>query len=228
MKILAIGDIHMDAEAITQIDFAPIADLVIINGDLTNYGSVSEAKQVLEQIMEVNPHVLAQFGNLDKPEINNYLEELGINMHNQARLFNNRVCLIGAGGSNQTPFNTPSEFSEQQLESFLKNGHDQATRYLQLAEPIEKIKIPLILVTHTPPVDTTTDLLSNSSHAGSAAVRKFIEEEQPDLCITGHIHEARGFDQLGKTPVYNPGMFRDGGWLEIHINRSEIKTILHD
>ena len=228
MKILAIGDIHMSSDQLERIEFARDADLIILNGDLTNYGTSRDAKKVLETVMGVNPNVLAQYGNLDKPEINDYLEELGINLHNQARLLKNRVCLYGVGGSNITPFKTPVEFSEKQLGAFLTNSHEQALRYLQLAEPIEKIKIPLILVCHTPPFDTTTDCLRNGDHVGSEAVRRHIETHQPHLCIAGHIHEARGCDHIGATAVCNPGMFRDGGWLDIHVNKSEIETILHE
>ena len=228
MRIIAIGDIHMSAEHIYRLDNVEGADLVVVNGDLTNYGSRQEAKQVLDTLMSANPHVLAQFGNLDHPEINDYLEDLGLNLHNQARMIHNRVCLIGIGGSNSTPFETPSEFSETQLASFAENGHKQALEYISLAEPIEKIKIPLILVSHTPPVGTAVDKLSDGSHVGSSAIREFIERNQPDLCIAGHIHEAKGQDVLGSTPVFNPGMFRRGGWLEITIKKSELKTTLHD
>ena len=49
---------------------------------------------------------------------------------------------------------------------------------------------------------------------------------QPDLCITGHIHEARGKDTVGKTPVYNPGMLRQDGWLTIHVNQSQLEITL--
>ena len=228
MKIIAIGDIHMSPDNIKRIDFAREADLIVINGDLTNYGTSKDAKKVLDSIMEVNPQVLAQFGNLDKPEINEYLEELEINLHNQARLVNNRVCFMGVGGSNSTPFNTPVEFSETQIHSFLSKVYEEALHYITLAEPIEKIKIPLILVSHAPPYKTTTDRLRNGSHVGSSAVREFIEEYQPHLCIAGHIHEARGKDMIGNTTILNPGMFRGGGWLEIHVNKSELKTTLHE
>ena len=135
---------------------------------------------------------------------------------------------MGVGGSNKTPFNTPAEFSEEQIRSFLLKVHEQALQYLTLAEPIEKIKIPLILVSHTPPLQTTTDRLRNGKHVGSTAVREYIEEYQPNLCIAGHIHDARGKDKIGSTPIYNPGMFRAGGWLEIQVNKSEVKTLLHE
>ena len=44
-------------------------------------------------------------------------------------------------------------------------------------------------------------------HAGSTAIREFIESFQPDIVICGHIHEARGADKLGRSIMINPGPF---------------------
>jgi Icc-related predicted phosphoesterase len=227
MKIIAVGDIHMTTENLARNKAAAEADLLILNGDLTNYGSISEVRQVLDQALAVNPSLLAQFGNLDKPEVNEYLQSLGLNLHNQARLLNNRACLIGVGGSNFTPFGTPSEYSENELGRCAQNAYEQARAFIDLAEPIEKIKIPLILVSHTPPYDTAVDRLADGRSVGSTAIRSFIEAKQPDLCIAGHIHEAAGMDLIGRTRVCNPGMLRRGGWLEIIIEKSELSVTLH-
>lgn len=226
MKIISFGDIHMDTSLIRKIPEIREVDLVLISGDLTNYGSVKEAKKVLDEIMEINPNVFAQFGNLDNPDINDYLEELDINLHGQARVFNREVVLIGVGGSNYTPFGTPSEFSEDQLMKHVTRAHDQAQSFNALADPLGKQKIPLILVSHPPPYGTKTDLLRSGRHVGSTAIRTFITQHQPDLCITGHIHESKGQDAINNTPIYNPGMLRHGGWLTINIHQSELTVTL--
>lgn len=141
----------MTSEKLARNKAAAEADLLILNGDLSNDGSISEVRQVLDQALAVNPSLLAQFDNLDKPEVNDYLQSLGLNLHNQTRLLNNRACLIGVGGSNFTPFGMPSEYSENELGRCAQNAYEQARVFIDLAEPIEKIKIPLILVSHTPP-----------------------------------------------------------------------------
>ena len=115
MKIIVFGDIHMATGEARRIPGIAEADLVILNGDLTNCGGVREVKAVLDDILGLNPNVLAQFGNMDRPEVNDYLENLDLNLHGQARLAGGEVCLVGVGGSNRTPFRTPSEFSEQEL-----------------------------------------------------------------------------------------------------------------
>ena len=69
-------------------------------------------------------------------------------------------------------------------------------------------------------------MLTDGRHVGSTAIRAFIEKYQPDLCITGHIHEGKGIDAIGRTKIINPGMFRQGGWVDIHINTSYIEAEL--
>ncbi len=228
MKIIAIGDIHMDVDNIERISEAGAADLIIINGDLTNFGDAREAGQILETVMAVNKNVLAQFGNLDQPDVNDYFENQGINLHNRARLIDNRLCLVGIGGSNKTPFGTPSEFTETELAAMADHAYEQARQLIDQAEADGKSKVPLILVSHTPPFGTTVDRLQSGTHVGSSAIRAFIEEHQPDLCICGHIHEAAGTDRIGRTPICNPGMLRQGGWLEVFVDQAQVQVTFHD
>lgn len=202
------------------------ADLIILNGDLTNYGGPKETKTVLDDIMKINPNVLAQFGNIDRRDVNDYLEKLGINLHGQARLVQREVCLIGVGGSNFTPFHTPSEFPEKELAQFADRAFRQGQEFISLAEPLLNRKIPRILISHVPPFNTEVDKLHNGKHVGSKAIRSVIELYQPELCVTGHIHEAKGTDTILKTPVYNHGMLRQGGWVTIDIRQSQLEITL--
>ena len=52
---------------------------------------------------------------------------------------------------------------------------------------------------------------------GSTAVREFIEEVQPDVCVCGHIHESRGVDRIGRTVVVNPGTLLSGGYVVVRL-----------
>lgn len=228
MKILAVGDIHMAGHFLDRLSPSGQTDVLLLNGDLTNFGSAADADQVVQHARAVSPCVLAQFGNLDRPEVNDYLEAAGLNLHRQARLINDQICLIGVGGSNPTPFSTPSEFSEKRLLEFTQSGYDQARSLLENSTAVAKNKIPLILVSHTPPIGTRVDRLHNGTSVGSQAIRKFIEDSQPDLCVCGHIHEAAGSDYIGRTAIYNPGALINGGWLEIDVVNSELRATLHD
>ena len=169
---------------------------------------------VLDRLQAINSSILGVAGNLDQPDVARYLEDIGISLHGRGRILDG-LGIMGLGGSNYTPFNTPYEFSEEELGAFLAAGFAQ----------IEDAK-DFILVSHAPPVRTNTDRLLNGNHVGSRTVRTFIEEKQPLLCLTGHIHESRGQDNIGRTLVLNPGMIKDGGYIEILYESGELSAAL--
>jgi uncharacterized protein len=207
MRIVAFGDIHMMLGTGDHSAGWPAADLLIVTGDLTHFGHRAEARQVIEAIKtKHHGELLAVPGNLDHPDVAAYLSETNVNLHGRGVVIQ-EVGFFGLGGSNPTPFHTPFEFAEEELALLLAAGHRQVQDAAHR-----------ILVSHTPPHGTRADRLSNGAHVGSQAVRRFIEQEQPDLCLCGHIHEARGEELLGRTRILNPGMFRDGGWIGINTN----------
>jgi Icc-related predicted phosphoesterase len=204
MKIISFGDIHEDYSNLIPLkNELENADLVIVTGDLTNFNGRKEAEKVIEAIMKYNENILAQLGNLDLPEVNDYLTEKGINLHRNG-FIRDDVGIFGVGGSNPTPFNTPTEFSEVEIETFLHEGIDKVKD--------TKFKI---MVPHMPPKDTKIDIISTGAHVGSQSVRDFILKHKPDISLSGHIHEARGRDKIENTIVFNAGMFREGGYVVI-------------
>lgn len=205
MRLIAFGDIHMSLGNVAAIPGIAAADLVIITGDLTNFGHRRDAESIINALRKVNSNILALPGNLDQPDVASYLEEQGISLHGVGMVFDN-IGIFGVGGSNITPFNTPTEFSEEQLAALLAAGHER----VRAAE----IRI---LVSHAPPFGTKTDRIAGGTHVGSRAVRNFIEAEQPHLCLTGHIHEARAEDRISETIILNPGLISTDGWIDITV-----------
>ena len=214
MRIIAFGDVHMELGNAGNIPGIEAADCIIVTGDITNYGSGEDAQKVFNQLLALNSNVLGLHGNLDQPEVGTYLEELGLSLHGRGRLLNG-IGLVGLGGSNFTPFNTPSEFSEADLAVLLTRG------YAQIAGTEH-----VILVSHTPPVQTRTDRISSGAHVGSTAVRQFIEQQQPALCLTGHIHESKAVDRIGRTVILNPGMIKNGSYIEVIFANNQLAASL--
>lgn len=215
MKIISFGDIHEDISNFIKMKFVlEKADLIVISGDLTNCHGKTETKKVLEVVKKYNSHLLAQYGNMDKPEVDDYLTQEGINLHGNGYVFED-VGIFGCGGSSPTPFNTPSEISEADIERYLIHGYNKV-----------KDARWKIMVCHTPPRDTATDIIHTGAHVGSYIVREFIIKYRPDVCITGHIHESRGKDKVGNTTVLNAGIFRDGWYIEIDIDKNNISAAL--
>ncbi|MGR3319365.1 MAG: metallophosphoesterase [Candidatus Anammoxibacter sp.] len=215
MNIISFGDIHEDTQNLSKLpDELQAADIIIISGDLTNYHGKASAEAVINRIRKHNNNILAQPGNLDQGEVSDYLSSEKINLHGNGYIFGN-VGIFGVGGSNQTPFNTPTEYSEDEIKGFLYSGYKK----------IEECKIK-IMVPHMPPNNTNVDKVASGMHVGSKSVREFIEEYKPDICICGHIHEARGKDFIGNTIILNAGMFGDGGYIEIICGDGDLKAEL--
>ena len=196
---VVLGDVHGRIGRVREIPELETAAGVILTGDLTTLGGEAAARRVIEAIEAVHPAVFAQIGNMDRPEVNAWLESRGINLHRQVRKLHPNVALLGVGGSTFTPFGTPSEFPEARFSEWLEELAARAgsTKYL-------------VLAAHNPPYNTACDRTSNGIHVGSSAVRDFIEEHQPAICLCGHIHESAGIERLGRTVVANPGPFSAG------------------
>lgn len=212
---LAFGDIHEHTANLAKISDLANADHVLISGDLTNCGDRRKAKKILAAVRSFNPHVLAQIGNMDTRDVDDYLSEQGMNTHARGIDLGDGVKLMGVGYSLQTPFHTPSEVDEDTLREWLQKAYLECGEYEHL-----------ILMVHNPPLNTKTDRIASGISVGSSAIREFIESVQPEVCITGHIHEARGVDHIGKTKIINPGDFASGGYVRITLANGRLDARL--
>ncbi len=204
MKIVSFGDVHMATRNLGLMgEVMRDTDLVIISGDLTNFGGEADARKVLDDVRRACPRVLALPGNLDRREVIGLLEREGVALHGRGMMLG-EVAIFGCGGSNLTPFHTPTELSEDEIYATLMAGYEQV-----------RGRRPLLMVCHTPPFDTRCDRIVGGRSVGSTAARRFIEEVQPDVCISGHIHESAGADAIGPTRVFNAGPFKGGGYVVV-------------
>ncbi len=168
-------------------------DAVIIAGDLTTIGSPREAEEALTLFACHGKPIYIVAGNMDP-------RALEATFATHAHLVDGRgvlagdIGVFGVSGSPPTPFGTPYEISETEIALRAESGWKQ----------VESARVK-IFVPHPPPLNTACDLLPPGRHVGSSAVRAFIEQYQPDVCVCGHIHEARGLDRIGKTQIVNCG-----------------------
>lgn len=208
---IGIGDIHDDVTAIARVPGLENAAGVIVSGDLTIKGDAVAAKRVIEAISRRNPVIMAQIGNMDKGDVDGYLAREGLNIHATGRVTPEGVGFFGCGWSTPTPFGTPSEAGEERIAAWLEQAHAAVAHCPRL-----------VMVCHTPPYGTATDVVGSGTHVGSQAVRAFIERVQPAVCLTGHIHEARAVDRLGETVVVNPGALSGGGYVRVTMDGQDL------
>jgi len=197
MEILCTADFHGDTSHFDRLK-GEKADLLVIAGDLTDFGGQNDAREIIELLEGTAPRTMAVQGNCDGAGVLSHLTDNDLSLHSSAKVEND-VGFFGIGGSNTTPFNTPTEFSEDEIWSFLNAGYE-------LIEDREK----KVMVSHAPPYGTKVDMTGSGLNVGSRSVRKFIESYRPDLVICGHIHEARGHDLVGDTVVINTGPLHKG------------------
>ncbi len=214
MIILGLPDIHGSRKKLSKLsNQIAAADLVLLLGDITNFGYKPEMESIVAWVREINDRCLAVPGNCDHAETEEVLDALDINLNGKHKIINN-LAFLGLGASLETPFKgTPFEVSESYLSGNLNktlNGLDDG--------------LPKILVSHQPPYNTTADAVNESLHVGSHSVRDFIEEHQPMLCFTGHIHEGRGIDSIGKTRIINPSPVFQGYYAYADVEDT-IKTL---
>ena len=109
----------------------------------------------------------------------------------RARIEVGGVHVAGLGYSNRTPFDTPGEYGEDEIE-----------RRLDAFSALR----PLVLICHCPPKGTLLDRAGGNRHYGSTAVLAFLEKHQPAYFFCGHVHEAEGVhDRIGSTVGVNVG-----------------------
>ena len=181
-------------------------DLILIAGDITDFGPDEYANKLLDMFEKP---IMAIPGNCDPQTILKVLDNSkATNLHNTSKRIGN-ITFIGLGGSNPTPFDTPFELSEDEIESNL----------YKLVTETENIQdnSTIVLLTHAPPHGTVDEI--PIGHVGSTAIKKFVG--RVDLIVCGHIHEARGVMKVGKTVVVNPGMILEGNGAVITITEAD-------
>ncbi len=212
MKIIAGADFHGFKPALEQFAEeakAQEADVIVLCGDITNFGTVRQAKDLLSILAGKGILVLFVPGNCDPPLLTD-LNLKGVKCIHGAGIVYGDLLFVGIGGSPITPFNTFFEMDEKEiaetLERCLSNLSDEISQYR------------MILVSHSPPKNTGLDRTFFGIHAGSTSVRKFIREHKPLLAICGHIHEARGEERLNGTLIVNPGPAKQGNYAIIRVD----------
>jgi hypothetical protein len=188
-RALIFSDIHTDGRALEKL-MAVEADYYFCAGDLATWRRGLEEMAKIMKSRAGRVYVLP--GNHEtENDIAEFCSRHGfINFHG-ATIEVAGVHIAGLGYSNPTPFDTPGEYSEEELGARL-------SKFAELK--------PLVLICHAPPLNTSLDRVHEGLHAGSRAVREFIEQNQPRDFFCGHIHEAEGVvEQMGGTRAQNVG-----------------------
>ena len=187
-KILAAGDFHgssATAKKLAEKAYKEKVDLVILTGDITG---MIETEDLLKPFKQKNQKVVFVPGNWETKETAETLSKLyGVKNIGEHYVKYEDVGIFGIG----------SEDWQLHL--------DEEKTFKKLKKDFEKIKDleKKIMISHLHAAGTKSEL---SGIEGSQALKKAIKEFQPNLFISGHIHEGEGLsEKIGKTRVVNVG-----------------------
>jgi Icc-related predicted phosphoesterase len=159
-----------------------------------------------ERLAGTSFRVYMAAGNDDHFEVDSVIEDSSVIVN-----CNNKNVPVGGhemitfSWANPTPWNTPREKPDEELEPMLE----------ELIAKVED-RSNAIFNFHAPPYGYALDLAPELSenlvqaadrkiHVGSRAVAKMIEKYQPLIGLHGHIHESRGAQKAKRTLLINPG-----------------------
>lgn len=184
-----------------------------------------------ERLKPIGVKIIMNIGNDDLARVGDILAESYYVVYPNERIISidDKHEMASVGFSNMTPWNCPGDLSEEELLSKLEKTTSGLTNpenslfdfhcppygtQIDLAPKLDKDLRPILTPGGEPEMD----------HAGSTSVRQIIEKCQPLVGLHGHIHEARGFSKIGRTPCFNPGSEYATGVLRgLILNLSEKK-----
>jgi len=198
VKLLIFSDIHNNLKVLERL-MDTEADYYFAAGDLVNWGKGLNACGEILKRRAGKVYVLP--GNHESAaQISEFCAKFGLHDFHEQTMKIGKYHVAGLGYSSPTPFATPGEYTEAQLAEKLA--------------PFAALQ-PLVLICHAPPQGTALDRVREGVHAGSHAVREFLDRYQPEYFFCGHIHEDEGVSiEIGKTKATNVG--KRGHLLELN------------
>ncbi len=189
MRVQIFSDVHGDLRALERA-VAVEADIYIAAGDLVTWPAPLDACGKI--LAPLGGKLWAMPGNNETDEqIAAFCAQFGFRNFHDAAFEVEGMHFGGLGYSNPTPFDTPGEYGEEEIERRLAKFADLK---------------PLVLVCHAPPLDSALDESAGGNHFGSSAVRAFLDAHPPAYFFCGHIHEAAGrTTRMGPTLAANVG-----------------------
>jgi Icc-related predicted phosphoesterase len=188
-RLLIFSDIHNDTKALRSlmnIDadyYFAAGDLVTFQRGLDEMGEIMKSRAERMYVIPGNHETEGDIAAL--------CSKFGFTNFHGGQLKIGGTYVGGLGYSNPTPFNTPGEYSEDELSTRLAKFDGLS---------------PLVMIAHAPPLESKLDRVHEGLHAGSRAVAEFIARNQPREFFCGHIHEAEGVvEQMGATRAMNVG-----------------------
>jgi Icc-related predicted phosphoesterase len=220
LRVAAIGDLHVREDSVAPYRelFAEIsnaADVLVLCGDLTNFGKTPEAEILAEDIRTCSVPVLGVLGNHDyecgQPEnVAKILHEAGMTVLDEQAVEIDGVGFAGVkgfmGGYGRGEL---APFGEPIAKAFVDEAMNEA-RKLENALRTLRTERSVAVLHYSPIVDTLEgEPLEIFQYLGSARLADSIDRfDHVKAVLHGHAHHGRYEGRTSRgVPVYNVAQF---------------------
>jgi Icc-related predicted phosphoesterase len=215
MRIAATADLHYSPQSYDHIR-EPLAhvrdeaDVLVIAGDLTNYGKPEEMHSLLNALVRLRLPIVAVLGNHDyesscEQELMRMMTDEGIKVLDGSSYERDGVGFAGAkgfiGGFGRGVL---TAFGEKEIKAFVQASLDETLKLERALSMIRTEKI--VIVTHYAPICETVigEPQEIWPYLGSSRLAEVIDRHGAKLALHGHAHHGKPDGKTsGGVPVHN-------------------------
>ena len=202
MRIAATADIHFSPQSYDRLR-DPLsrvreeADVLVIAGDLTNYGRADEMHSLLNALVRLRVPIVAVLGNHDyesgqEQELMNLMTTEGIKVLDGSSYERDSVGFAGAkgflGGLGRGVL---TAFGEKEVKAFVQAGIDETMKLERSLSMLRTQKT--VIVTHYAPIAETVqgEPIEIWPYLGSSRLSDVIDRHGASLALHGHAHHGK-------------------------------------
>jgi Icc-related predicted phosphoesterase len=215
MRIAATADLHFSASRHNALHdqlsrVRGEADVLVLAGDLTNYGTVEEMDPLLNVVVRSRIPTVAVLGNHDyesgkQAELMRMMEDSGVKVLDGTAYERDGVGFAGTkgfvGGFGRGVL---TAFGEPEIKQFVQASVDEA---LKLERAMAQLRTPKrVVVIHYSPIATTVqgEAAEIFPFMGTSRLAEVVDRHGADLVLHGHAHHGQLEGKTtGGNPVYN-------------------------
>jgi Icc-related predicted phosphoesterase len=215
MRIAATADLHFSPQTYDRLrePFSRIrdeADVFVIAGDLTNYGTPEEMHSLLNALVRLRLPIVAVLGNHDyesgrEQELIKMLHDEGVKVLDGSSYERDGVGFAGTkgflGGFGRGML---TSFGEKEVKLFVQASLDETMKLERALTMLRAEK--LVIVTHYAPIAETVqgEPVEIWPYLGNSRLSEVIDRHQAVLALHGHAHHGQlDGKTVGGIPVHN-------------------------
>lgn len=215
MRIAATADLHFTPQRYAALrdeldKVRDQADVLVVAGDLTNFGKPEEMDPLLNAFVRLRVPVIAVLGNHDyecdkQAELTRLMTDAGVKVLDGSAYERDGVGFAGTkgfvGGFGRGLL---TAFGEPEVKNFVRAGIDEAVK---LERAMSQLRTPKrVVVLHYSPIAATVEGEAPEIYPflGSSRLAEVVDRHGADIVLHGHAHNGKpnGSTTTG-IPVHN-------------------------